>query len=561
MNSSRLAQLGPTLALLSGLLLLLAGTGWLLVPPLRLRVERQPQPPAFRLDDFETTLFALDRALGLPHQAAGESAPQDRAAIESAPFLDWARRLSLGLTGTIPSLEEIRQLELQPVANREAWWIDHLLEDRRTAEHLAERLGRAFVGVENGPFILYRRRRFVSWLADQLAENRPYDQLVRELLASEGIWTEKPAVNFITVTTDSDGTGQPSPIRLATRTSRAFLAMRIDCLECHDDFLGTMRVRGEEAERGGEQADFHRLAAFFSSAQNTLAGVRDNSQAKPYQFTLLEESEPTTFQPAVPLYPEILVAEGSRRQQLAEWLTHPNNRQFARAAVNRIWAIVFGQPLVSPIDDIPWTSELPAALELLADDFIAHGYDLHRLLRIFARSALLHAAPQTPDGNAAAGDWRWTNFPAVRLRPEQVAHALLQSSSLTTLDSGAHVLRRLIGSVQELEFINRYGDFGEHEFEPRSETVAQRLLVLNGNLVREQLEQGYSSPIRLAALAPNPEKALEILFLITLTRRPDAEELARFVSRLESAWERERQARLQDVYWALLNSAEFGTAR
>jgi hypothetical protein len=80
-----------------------------------------------------------------------------------------ARRLALGLMGTIPSLEEIRQFEYLPEDQRLPWWIDHILQDRRFAANFAERFARAFVGTEEGPFILYRRRRFVDWLAEQLA--------------------------------------------------------------------------------------------------------------------------------------------------------------------------------------------------------------------------------------------------------------------------------------------------------------------------------------------------------------------------------------------------------
>lgn len=560
MNRKTLAKSGPLLALLASLLAVTSVAGWLLIPPLRFRSEQRPRPAGVNLLDFDSVIAQLDSTLLKPQvnaeQPAALDSPKSRVAL-----LDWARRLSLGLSGSIPSLEEIRQLETLPDEQQKAWWIDHLLADRRTADHLAERMGRAFVGVENGPFILYRRRRFVSWLSDQLAENRPYDQIVRELVASEGIWTERPAVNFVTVTTDIDGTGQPSPIRLAARTSRSFLAMRIDCLECHDDFLGTIQIGSGETKRGGEQADFHRLAAFFSPARNSLAGVRDDARAEPYRFTLLDETEATAFEPGVPLYPDLLPSEGSTRQRLANWLTHPGNRQFARATVNRVWAIVFGQPLVVPIDDIPPEADVPPALDFLADDFIEHGYDLHRLLRLMVRSAAMSVPGKTPDPNTGSAEWNWSEYPAVRLRPEQVAHSLIQSASLTTLDSTAHVLRRLIGSAQELEFVNRYGDFGESEFDPRSETVTQRLLVLNGNLVRDQLEQDFGSPARLAALAPSPAKALEILFLVTLTRRPEAEELERLEPALKAAWMGGRKARLQDLYWALLNSSEFASAR
>ena len=130
-----------------------------------------------------------------------------------------ARRLSLGLTGTIPSLEEIRVLQSLPEGQRIEWWLSRLLEDRRYADYVAERLARSYVGTDNGPFIVYRRRRFVTWLSDQLLANKPYDQLVRELISDKGIWTNSPSVNFLTVTLDEDNKGKPDAIRLAGRTT------------------------------------------------------------------------------------------------------------------------------------------------------------------------------------------------------------------------------------------------------------------------------------------------------------------------------------------------------
>src|SRR5262249_44561625 len=131
----------------------------------------------------------------------------------AASDLAVARRLALALMGTVPSLEEIRQLEYLPSEERLAWWIDHVLQDRRCADYLAERPARPCVGPEDGPFLLYRRRRFVTWLADQLAQDRPYDAVVRDLIASDGLWTSNPATNFVSVTSRPEKKNQPDPIR------------------------------------------------------------------------------------------------------------------------------------------------------------------------------------------------------------------------------------------------------------------------------------------------------------------------------------------------------------
>ena len=83
------------------------------------------------------------------------------------------RRLSLALTGTLPSVEELRELETIEPRDRVHWFVAHLLEDRRCSDYLSERFARVIVGVDEGPFLVYRRRRFVAWLSDQLYANRP----------------------------------------------------------------------------------------------------------------------------------------------------------------------------------------------------------------------------------------------------------------------------------------------------------------------------------------------------------------------------------------------------
>ena len=93
------------------------------------------------------------------------------------------RRLSLSLCGTIPSLEEVRRFESRPAGRRIDAWLEDLLHDRRCADYLAERFARAFVGTEDGPFLKFRRRRFVAWLSDAILENRRYDAIVRDLIA------------------------------------------------------------------------------------------------------------------------------------------------------------------------------------------------------------------------------------------------------------------------------------------------------------------------------------------------------------------------------------------
>ena len=468
-----------------------------------------------------------------------------------------ARRLSLGLTGTIPSLEEIRVLQSLADEQRLDWWVSRLLEDRRYADYVGERLARAYVGTDNGPFIVFRRRRFVTWLSDQLHVNKPYDQLVRELISDKGIWTNSPSTNFLTVTLDEDNNGKPDAIRLAGRTTRAFLGMRIDCLQCHDDNLGTMNLGVKDDPRDGLQSDFHHLAAFYGGVRFSLFGVTDSKDEYEYQYLDADETE--IVAPTPPYSLDLLSNEGTQREQLAAWVTHDQNKPFARAMVNRIWALLTGKPLVEPIDAIPLYGEYPPALETLADDFVKHDYDLRHLVRMIAGTKVFRLASRADFEVTQEHEDAWAVFPLTRLRPEQVAGGMIQAASLTTIDADSHIISQLIRFNEQNQFIQRYGDTGDDEFEGRAGTIAQRLLMMNGQLVKDRTKPNpfMNATTRISTLAPSDEKAVETCYLTVLSRLPSAAEQAHFLKLISGTNGDDRSERLEDLYWVLVNGTEF----
>ena len=464
-----------------------------------------------------------------------------------APDLAVMRRLSLALTGTIPSLEEVRRFEARPPDVRLSRWLDDLLLDRRSADYLAERLARAFVGTEGGPFLVFRRRRFVSWLSDELLRNRPYDDLVRDLIGGKGVWTDHPSTNFISVTFDPDKKSY-DPERLAARVARAFLGVRIDCAQCHDHPFQPWK-----------RADFRGIAAYFGQVEHTITGIADGRGE--FLVDDKKDGQPTAIEPRVPFLPELDPKAGSRRERLARWVTDPRNPNFSRATANRIWALLFGRPLVEPIDDLATAGEPPAALAILADDFAARGFDLRRLVRAVATTEAfaLDSATGADEGPSSTLEAAWAAFPMTRLRPEQVAGGLLQAASAETIDSGSHILVRLATYGGVNDFVARHGDPGEDEFNLEgSSTITQRLLMMNGDLVRKNIrEELGNASVRIAILAPDDRKAVEAAYLATLTRRPTPDEATHFEARLAGTRGDDRKQRVTDLIWALLNSTEF----
>jgi len=324
-------------------------------------------------------------------------------------------------------------------------------------------------------------------------------------------------------------------------------------MQCHDDNLGGDWL----------QSDFHQLAAFYSEAQHAITGIADTPRA--YKTQYHGRSEPEAVLPNVPFAEDLIDAEGSRRERLARWVTHPQNKAFGRTTVNRAWALLLGRPLVEPIDNMPLAGPYPPGLETLAEDFVANGCDLRRLFRSIAKSRVFGLSSQADAGSQAdheltdEHDKNWAAFPITRLRPEQVAGGLLQAARLKTINADSHILLRLARYGQTNEFVKRYGDTGEDEFDTHGGTIPQRLLMMNGDLVKQRTEQNLigNAATRISSLAPDDEQAIQSAYLAVLTRKPTDEELQHFTGSLAGARGNRRLRFFEDLYWVLLNSTEF----
>ena len=531
---------------------------------------KQPEQIASK---FDASVIEAARKVDREFQDAWSS--HDHRPAPQAPWHTVARRVSLGMVGNGLSLEEYRSLEKIPEDQRVAWWTEYLLDDRRWADHFAERFARATVGTSNGPFLIYRRRKYVDWLADRFQENVPYDQLVQKILVARGSWTDSPEVNFLTATMDESDNSKPDAVRLAGRTSRAFLAMRIDCLQCHNDYLGNVKFPSsedsqdqdsKESLRIGQQSDFHQLAAYFGGVrmENPFSGLKDEGEA--YKTKYLGQESETEVAPSVPFEERWCSEQSTSRQGLADWVTHTSNRAFARATVNRVWAILTGRPLVQPIDDIPAAGPFPPGLEPLVDDFIEHRYDLKRLVRVIVATGVYQIDSQWSQGDSTQTEMidqeyekSWAVFPVSQLRPEQMAAAVHQACRLKTIDASSSILSQLemFGGVNE--FTMAYGSRGEDEFAEQSVTVPQRLLMMNGKYLSERIGNNpiMNAATRIAGLARDDATAVQTAFVTTLNRPADDKEQKYFVQRLVGKRGEARSRELGDLYWVLLNSSEF----
>ncbi|MFO0944755.1 MAG: DUF1553 domain-containing protein [Planctomycetota bacterium] len=497
------------------------------------RLDREPprRTPTKNADETQREISAqVDQALC----DAWQSRPTSQA-----DTLLISRRLSLALVGSIPSLEEIRWIEARPGGSALDDWTDRLLEDPRFNDYFAERLARAFVpSLPAQLFFTYRRNRFVSWLSDQMARRPPYDRMVWEMLTAEGVWMDKPAVNFVT-------SHERDPVLLAGRTTRAFLGLRLDCAQCHDHPFARWK-----------QSDFRGLAAFFSETQLGFFGVRD--EPSPYRVSEEDGMVGEIIEPVVPFDPSLDPARGRKRERLANWVISPSNPFFAKAAVNRFWTLLIGDPLTAAVDDLESPEKVPDVLDILADDFRDQGHDLRRLIRNITATAAFRAKSEFHSPEQPADHPPFRSFPVRRLRSDQLAGSILQSSQLQTMNGGEHWIFRFVAFIDRFNFVEEFGDRKDEELEPASGNLPQRLLMMNGNVVNDRGNRNlFSTFRRLSAFSPSDEKCVETAYLVCLTRRPDPEELEKFSAMLKSTAGKQREQVVADMLWSLVNSTEF----
>ena len=196
---------------------------------------------------------------------------------------------------------------------------------------------------------------YQRWIRDSLAQDKPFDQFVRELLAAQGDSFKNPAVNYYRVARD--------PQNCVETTAQLFMGIRIQCAKCHNHPFEKWT-----------QNDYYGLAAFFARLKHK-PGQGPNEEVV-YVERAGEVTQPRTGQQMPPKFLGDKVAEvkgdQDRRAALAEWLTGSQNPFFAKASVNRIWFHVMGRGIIDPPDDIrdsnpPSNEEL---LDALAKDFV-----------------------------------------------------------------------------------------------------------------------------------------------------------------------------------------------
>lgn len=482
--------------------------------------------------------------------------------VEPSPQADdseWLRRVYLDVVGHIPPLEVVEKFLDDRNQSKREKLVDRLLDDPGYYRNWSIVWTNLLIGRTDSRDV--NRAALQKFLRESFARNRPWDQLVAELVSAEGRSEESGATNFLLAHLNNDA------MPATAITSRVFLGRQIACTQCHDHPFNNWK-----------QEEFWSYHSFFEQTAVARTDAPDQQTGKMRSGAALQTKHvggPTHFetrrglaQVAYPRFEGVVInddADTNRRHELAKLMTSGEKPLVAEALVNRMWDHFFGFAFTRPVDDMgPHNPPShPELLDHLAREFVASGYDLKQLVRWICLSDAYQRTSrfgkQNDQDDPASGTTPL--FSRVYLKSmtvEQLYDSLLLATGAdkTPLESGDHDRRRHEWLQQ---FVRAFQTDENDESLTFESTMTQALLMMNSELTQQALSLDRGSLLeKLARAHESDSEKLRHLCLATLTRLPTAKEQQAFrklVANGNSA--RPNSAGWQDALWAYLNSSEF----
>ncbi|HUR46537.1 MAG TPA: DUF1549 and DUF1553 domain-containing protein [Candidatus Saccharimonadales bacterium] len=512
--------------------------------PLGAPVDKVPASKTF-IDDL---VFKKLKTVGMPPSEI----------CDDSTFL---RRVTIDVAGRLPTPEETRAFLESKESNKRDKWIDQLLASTDYADNFANKWSsllrnkRTEANQKHGTFAFY------SWIRDSFAENKPYDQFVREIIAASGDLGNNPPVAWYRQVRDMN-------VQLED-TAQLFLGQRLQCAQCH-----------HHPYEKWSQNDYYSFGAFFSTVARK-GGEQPGEEVIYHKRSVASATNKKTKLPVKPAglgaVPAALTPDDDPRLALADWLTAPQNNFFAKALVNRYWKHFFNRGLVEPEDDMRDTNPAtnPELLSAVARDFASSGYDLKKLVRTICRSQVYQLSAVPNDYNKVDKQLYSRYYPK-RLTAEVLYDAVntvtKSESKFDGLPAGMKALQLPDNSFNANSYFLTV--FGRPESSSACEcersmdaSLAQSLHLLNSKEIQQKLANDKGRAAFLAADTSNSDDyKIREIYSWVYSREPEAREVAVAKKALErkplvkdgkpDELQTKRQA-YEDILWALLNTKEF----
>jgi hypothetical protein len=474
--------------------------------------------------------------------------------LPSAPAGDatYLRRAYVDAIGRLPSADECRAFLADPSTGKRARLVARLLDRPEYADHWANKWMDL---LRPNPYRVGIKAvlNLDGWIREAFRRNMPYDRFVHAIVTARGSSFEQgPATIF---------RDRREPEEIAPLISQLFLGIRLECAKCH-----------HHPFESWDHAQFYEFAAYFARIGRKGTGLSPPiSGSEEIMYTAKSGSvkHPLT---GITLAPRALYGsaplsddpDSDPREALARWMIAPENPYFAKVIVNRVWAAIMDRGIVDPVDDLRTTNPPSNGplLNALADDFRRHGYDLKHLIKTILTSEVYALCSEPNDRNVA--DTR--NF-SRHYRQRLDAEVLLDAISDVTgvpdtfaaAPAGSRAAAIWTHRVPSL-FLDTFGRPDPNQDPPCERTgdtsVVQALHLMNAPELHKKVTSNDGRAARLANSKDSPRAIVEELYLLAYGRFPTDDEQAVGVS-LFAGPTTGRRAAVEDLLWALLNSAEF----
>jgi hypothetical protein len=408
---------------------------------------------------------------------------------------------------------------------------------------------------------------YYAWTREQVQQNTPWDEFVRQIVTATGSTVQNGAANFYALHQDPEG--------MTENVCQAFMSLSIGCAKCHnhplekwtnDQYYGMAslfaRVRGKGW--GGDARSGDGVRTVLLATQGELI---QPLRGKP--------------QPPTPLDGQPLPADapGDRREYLAQWLTAPENPYFTRAIVNRVWHNFFGVGIVNPVDDLRTSN--PASneplLEALCEYLIQQDYDLKTLMRQILQSETYQRSSQPLETNRQETQFFSRYYPR-RLPAEVLLDAIAQAtgvpSSFTQIGYDGNDFEKtdaypagtraveLADSAVVSTFLKAFGrnerDITCECGRSNTPSLVQVLHINNGETINERLQSPDSCVAAALNRLDQEERAvIDQAFMRCLGRMPTDHEQQGLLAELAAVPPEGRREFLEDLYWGLMSTREF----
>ncbi|MFM5983751.1 MAG: DUF1549 and DUF1553 domain-containing protein, partial [Sphaerospermopsis kisseleviana] len=497
----------------------------------------------------------------IDREISAKLAAMKMSASPKADDAEFLRRVYLDITGKPPVANKTLEFLADVDPRKREKLIDSLLNSPEFGNHFAER----WVNVFRQMAVIQKEWEpapFQAWMAERFNDGRGWDKIVREMLAVSGLFADHPQTAFYYYNADMQGKFEPKI--MTGNVSQVFLGVQLQCAECHDHPFSDYK-----------QSDFWGMAAFFSitSTPNNppnTRGVKDNlpkTPPKPGTPVVISIPQGEARNAGTKVRAKFLGGEEptldptvSFRPAFANWLTSRENRQFAKASVNRLWAQFLGRGFVHPLNDFGDhnTPSHPQLLDALAEELAASNFDIKHLIRSICQSEAYQRSSKTTSGNETAeADPLFARMTTKVLPPEELYDALCIALELSEIGPVADPKKKpnpkapLPPSPRSV-FVSAFRNPGEVDEPTEIKLGVPHVLKL---MNEGDYNSGGKTVERIMAAAKTPEEVIDGLFIAVLARHPTPAEQKKFTE--FTAAQPTPRAGYDRVVWILLNSTAF----